>query len=173
MDENFYKELIEENKKLKADLNQINQKKSPFKNFLQLNKEHTDVLSILTLKNPSAVSIFLFLAKHMDNYNAIICSYDVLENVLKLSNSSVYRGIKELKNSNLIYQFKIGKATAYALNPDLIWNSWGSNKDFCKFPVNLILSKKEMKEIQKIKVVRTPIISGTNEDIEINEITVE
>lgn len=56
--------------------------KSPFSAFYQVNKKHSNDLMWLVKANANAYRILLFLFDHMDKYNAVMCSYNVLEEAL-------------------------------------------------------------------------------------------
>ena len=47
-------------------------KKSPYKNFVQLNKEYYKAEDWLMSQSPIAYRIFKFLMNNMDEYNAVI-----------------------------------------------------------------------------------------------------
>ncbi len=136
--------------------------KSPFSQFYQVNKNHSDELIWLVKENRSAYCILLFLTNHMDKYNAVMCSYTVLQEALGVSPATIRRAIKLLKENGYIHIYKSGTSNVYVLNPDLVWNSWGNNKQYCQFPVNVILSKSEQKSLSDIKHHRTNIIESAS-----------
>ena len=45
----------------------------------------------LALKHPKAHAILLFLVDQMDNYNAVMCSYQVIQEVLGISRANGQR----------------------------------------------------------------------------------
>jgi len=73
------------------------EKNSPYGRFIQINCEQLGNLSILASKYPNASIIFFFLLREMDIYNAVICSYKVLQEALGMSRATVARAIKVLK----------------------------------------------------------------------------
>src|SRR5215510_12792702 len=75
------KQLEQDEKKEQERLQR--EKNSPFSRWTQYNNEHTKELMWLTLKHPKAHAILLFLVDQMDNYNAVMCSYQVLQEVLE------------------------------------------------------------------------------------------
>lgn len=122
------------------------EKKSPFRNWYQMNREHSKVMIELATKYPKAQAILLFLLEQMDKYNAIMCSYQVLQEVLNISQVTVARNIKVLKDWGFIVVLKSGSSNVYIINDDLAWSSWGKNRKHCKFPANIILSSEENKD---------------------------
>lgn len=118
---------------------------SPFNNFIQVNnnKEAYKQLDKLMQKNPLAYRVWWFLVYNMDNYNAVMVSYNVLIDVFEVSRTTLYRVIKLLEDDGYIKIYKSGTSNVYALNDDLVWNSWGRNKQYSKFRANVIISDSE------------------------------
>ena len=131
-------------------------KKSPFKNFVQVNKDYYKAEDWLMAKSPIAYRIFKFLINGMDDYNAVICSYQVLMETFDVSKPTITRAIKLLKDKKYIDVYKSGTSNVYAMNKNIVWNSWGTNYDYAKFGANIILSESEQeKSVQaKIKAVK-------------------
>lgn len=118
-------------------------KKSPFNNFVQVNKDFYKAEDWLMAKSPIAYRIFKFLINNMDEYNAVICSYQVLQETFDVSKDTIRRSIKILKEKGYIGVLKSGTSNVYALNDKIVWNSWGTNYGYSKFPANIILSISE------------------------------
>lgn len=131
-------------------------KKSPFKNFVQVNKEAYKAEDWLMAKSPIAYRIFKFLINNMDDYNAVVCSQTVIQETFDVSRVTVSRAVKLLKDKGYIAVFKSGTSNVYALNDKIVWNSWGTNYSQSKFPANVILSISEQEQsIQdKFKAVK-------------------
>ena len=131
-------------------------KKSPFKNFVQVNKDCYKAEDWLMSKSPIAYRILRFLVNGMDDYNAVICSYQVLMEPFDVSKPTITRAIKILKEKQYIEVYKSGTSNVYAINKNIVWNSWGTNYDYAKFGANIILSESEQeKSVQaKIKAVK-------------------
>ena len=128
-------------------------RKSPFSEFYQVNRENSHFLRNCLEENPTALKLLFFIFDNMDNFNSLMCSYAVFEELLDISASTVRRSIKYLKDKGFIYVHKSGSSNIYVANKNLVWNSWGNNWKYCKFPVNVILSSSEqsLEEIQKHK----------------------
>ena len=139
---------FEEREKQLAILSKQEQRKgreSAYKEFAQLNMEgrlNEKVMNKL-FDFPAAGKIFFFIANHMDGYNALIASYSVFAEALGLSNSTVTRGIKYLRENGFIYIKKSGTANVYLLNPEIMWKSWSNNMKYCEFPANVIITESE------------------------------
>lgn len=127
-------------------------KKSPFKNFVQVNKDIYKAEDWLMGKSPIAYRIFRFLVNGMDDYNAVICSYQVLMETFDVSKATVTRAIKLLKDKQYIDVYKTGTSNVYSINKNIVWNSWGTNFEYAKFGANIILSESEQEESIKAKI---------------------
>lgn len=132
--------------KEKEEEQQQRARKSPFKNFVQVNKDLYKAEDWLMSKSPIAYRIFKFLVNNMDDFNAVMCSYKVLQETFDISSDTVRRAIKLLKDKGYIHVFKSGTSNVYAVNDKLVWNSWGTNYERSKFPANIILSISEQEK---------------------------
>ena len=127
-------------------------RKSPYGRWIQVNKDYYKAEDWLMAKSPIAYRIFKFLINNMDGYNAVVCSYKVIQEVFEISQVTVSRAIKLLKEKGYIAIFKSGTANIYAINDKIVWNSWGSNYSQSKFPANIILSITEQEENLQAKI---------------------
>lgn len=153
-DKRSFEERQEELDKLNEQEKQIAKRKknSPFKNFLQVNKETYPLEDKLMKKNPLAYRIWRFLANNMDNYNAIIVSQVTLQEIFESSRTTIYRAIKLLEEENYIRIYKSGTSNVYTLNDQMVWNSWGSNLKYSKFNANVIISETEQTKSNKEEI---------------------
>ena len=129
----------------REELEQKKMRNSPYNEFAQFNIESAINVNIMydLAKSPAASQLFWFITKNMDGYNALIASYKVFEEALNLSESTVMRGIKKLKEMGILHIKKSGSTNVYMLNPKVVWKSWGNNMKYCKFPANIILAESE------------------------------
>jgi len=144
--------------KAEAEVRQ-REKNSPFKVWAQLNIEHAKELRSLAMKNPIAHGLLYFLVEQMDNYNAVMCSYKVLEEVLDVSSATITRNIKVLKDKKFIAVLKSGTSNVYTVNHNVFWKSWGNKQRYSKFPANVILSASEQEEQVKLQIEKHKEIS--------------
>lgn len=154
---------IEEEKKLEEEEYQ-RQKKSPYRRWVQMNKDAYKAEDWLMSQSPIAYRIFKFLINNMDSYNAVMCSQIVLQEKFNVSRTTVARAIKLLKDKQYIEIYKSGTSNIYAVNKEIAWNSWGNNYKHGKFGANIILSESEQEEI-----VRTKIQTQLHKEISIKE----
>lgn len=134
------------------------QKKSPFARFYQVNKDNSEYLRSCLKENPKALQVLFFIFDHMDKYNAVVCSYKVFQDALDMGQATVARSIKYLKEHGFLYVYKTGSSNVYVANKDLVWNSWGNNREYCEFPANIVLTASEQEECSKIKDKRITTI---------------
>jgi len=138
-------------------------KQSPFSRWTQFNNEHTRELMWLAMKHPKAHAVLYFLVDQMDIYNAVMCSYKVLQEVLETSKATVQRNIQVLKDNGFIAILKSGTSNVYAINDSVYWKSWGNNKRYSKFPANVVLALSEQEALYQAKVNSQKIKCATVE----------
>lgn len=128
------------------------QKKSPFKRFLQVNKDTWKAEDWLMSKSPIAYRIFRFLMNNMDSYNAVMCSYKVLQERFEVSTDTIRRAIKILKDKQYVGVYKSGTSNVYIINKYIAWNSWGNNYKYAEFGAKIILSESEQEKQTQLKI---------------------
>lgn len=128
-------------------------RRSPFRSFYQVNKDTSSYLTSCLDENPKALKLLFFIFDHMDKYNAVVCSYTVFQEALGMSKATVQRAVKYLKDKGFVYVYKTGTSNVYVANHELVWNSWGNNVKYCKFPANVVLSKNEQDSSSDFEVV--------------------
>lgn len=126
-------------------------KHSPFEKFVQVSLDPNSCKARrkLMLECPSAYAIFDFLTEKADGYNAVMCSTIVLGEALGLSQPTVFRALKKLREVGFIEQKKSGTSNVYLLNKQLVWKSWGNNYKYAEFGANIIISESEQEKPTK------------------------
>ena len=119
----------------------------------------------LVAKSPTAYRILRFLVSNMDNYNAVICSYRVMQEKLNISKATVERAIRLLKDHQFIQVVRTGGANVYLVNKHLYWNSWGSNYAYAFFDAKVIISVSEQDKQTQAKI-RTQMKKQGNSRLE-------
>lgn len=143
----FEEREIQLEKEKKREQEELKRKRnSPFKSFVQMNKKTYEMEDKLMQENPLAYRIWRFLANNMDDYNAVIVSQETLTELFEVSKTTIWRAIKVLKDGSYIKTYRTGGSNIYALNDDMVWNSWGDNKRYSKFNANIIISESEQTE---------------------------
>lgn len=128
-------------------------KKSPYRNFLQTNKEMYKQEDWLMRTSPAAYRLLRFITQNMDNYNALICSYAVFSETLGYSRQTISNAVRLLKEKNFIRTAKTGTSNVYFINKELYWHSYGTNYARAEFGAKIIISadEQEKDEVAKIK----------------------
>lgn len=138
--------------KLREEEELQQQKKSPYRRWVQVNKDAYKAEDWLMSKSPIAYRIFKFLINNMDSYNAVMCSYSVFQEQFGISKPTITRAIRLLKEKQYIEVYKSGTSNVYAVNKEIAWNSWGNNFVHGKFGANIILSESEQEESVQAKI---------------------
>lgn len=113
-------------------------------NFVQLSRGYLKDMRNLTRKNPLAQEILLYFVEHMGRTtNAIVCSYQVLQEVTGMGRSSVANAIKLLKDENWLEAVKVGNATAYAVNARVFWQAARNQKHYAIFEATVVAARSE------------------------------
>lgn len=131
------------------------EKKSPYRNFAQLNRENIPHLDRACRDNPTAVRILLFILQHMDHSNGLLCPYQVFEEYLGMSQATVARGLKYLKDKGfIVVEKKTGIGNKYTLNDSLAWTSSMSNLKNSSFPVTVGLTAATREDAERARRVK-------------------
>ena len=117
-------------------------------NFVQLYREHMPEMRWLMTNHPFPSSLLFFILEHMDNRNALACSYSVFEDYFEKSRMTIYRAIKLLQENGFLDVLKMGTSNVYIVNEDLAWTDYNSNKKFAKYDGKVLVSKKENKDYE-------------------------
>lgn len=109
--------------------------KSPFRNFVQLNRKKIVHIIKACHENKHAVRLLFFIIEHMDGYNALICPYAMFKKHLGMSQATVARSIKYLKDKGFIDAKRQinGNINKYIVNEDLVWKNSAGMLGRCKY----------------------------------------
>lgn len=138
------------------------EKQSPYRNWYQFNLDHNRDMIWLARHAPKAHLILLFLLEQMDGYNAVMCSYQVFCDALDIGRTTASQAVKTLKEKGFIAVLKSGTSNVYIVNNDLAWKSWGKNKQYCKFPANVILSAAENTDFSATASTKIKVLEQTD-----------
>lgn len=138
------KHEIEAEKQAEKDVEK-RMKNSPYKSFCQVNDEAFKYLRSLA-DHPTAIKLLFFILEHMDGYNALVCSYTVFQEAFGISQATVARTIRYLRENGFICIKKSGTANVYIVNDSLVWKSWGKNTKYCEFPANVVITCSEQEQ---------------------------
>jgi len=127
-------------------------------NFVQFYKSQIKHLRKLVNEDPVASEIFMFLVEHMGRTNAVICSYRVLEEALDYSRSTIYRGVRTLKDKRFIKLVKVGNATVFHINAQLAWSSWSTGKKYAALNGQILIAESEQDEPEDLQQELIPLV---------------
>ena len=116
------------------------------RDFVQVYRENMKELRWLMINHPSASSILFFIMEHMDGKNALCCAHSVIADYFEISERTVSRNVKILKDNGFIDILKSGTTNVYVINPEVAWSSWNNQKAYAKFEGNILINKKENKD---------------------------
>lgn len=142
---NYQMSLINKNKEAEKAKKQKEEDKKN-RDFIQVYRNHLDMIAELGAENPTALKLLLFLMKHMDGTNALCVSATVLADMLGCSRMTVSRAVKYLKENGWLCVLKTGTSNVYVINPEVAWTSYGYQKQYCKFNATVLLGSDENSE---------------------------
>ena len=105
-------------------------------NFVQLYDDHLDLIMLMTKENPTALNIFLWVVKHMDNRNALVVSQQAIAEALGLHKNTVY----------------------LAINAQIVWRDSADAKKFAHFDAKVYVSESEQQEEQDKPLFDTQLV---------------
>lgn len=117
-------------------------------NFVQVYKDHMPELRWLMNNHAFASSLLFFILEHMDNRNALACSYVIFEDYFDKHKTTIYRNLKILEENGFIDILKMGTSNVYVVNDNLAWTDKNTNKKYAKYDGKILVSKKENKDYQ-------------------------
>ena len=91
--------------------------------FVQLYEDNIDLIIEIANEHPTAIKVFLFLIKNMDEKNALVISQNALSESLNLHRNTIGNSISYLKEKKALDVFKSGNTNIYAVNSQLAWKS--------------------------------------------------
>ncbi len=147
-----YSYIIEDGKKVpveiykkpdipKVDENYEYEKFSP--KFLKVTPEHLKLMEKLMKKNLQAALMYNFFLDNMDKTNALIISYDAMEELFGKSRTTLWRYISFLVDEKVIEVHTTGQSNIYCINASLAWAQTEELKRFARFNASVVISEKE------------------------------
>lgn len=118
--------------------------------FFQFYKDNFNMIQKLIDENHLASRIFMFFIKNMDNTNALIVSYQVLEEIYGYKRTTISAAIKYLKINKYIDIQKSGNMNVYCVNAALVWTMDVNKLKYAKFNATVYISETEQSKTKKI-----------------------
>ena len=147
-------------------------KKSPYRSFMQVNMEAYKTEDWLIKESPSAYRVLRFISYNMDNYNALVCSYQVMIEALGYSRTTIAEAVKLLREHRFIMTAKSGSTNVYFLNRELYWKSYGKNFARAEFGAKIIITASEQdNELQEASRKMVAMMEVQHENDKGNEVS--
>ncbi len=118
---------------------------------VRMNKIYLEETVILSNQSPTAFKVLMVFVSKMTVHNSILISNGALEKITELSNSTVKRAIKLLRDESWIEVAKMGTSNVYRINSDIFWHETANGK-WAEFGSHVVLSYDEQDDITKQRV---------------------
>lgn len=157
MSENIFNDAINEAEQnaRKRDL-EIEEKKAAEElekrrknnDFTQVYPKYWKQMMQIIPDNPRAAVLYNFLAEHAaPDTGAVVVAQEILAEKLGVTRMTISRYIKYLEKKNMILKIRLsGGVCAYALDPDMVWKSYSTNKDYATFKTKTLVKKIDMEK---------------------------
>lgn len=90
------------------------------KGYIYLNRANMAGIIKASQENPSAMIVLLFFIEHADHRNEVLISYKDMQEFLGVSQATIARNIKYLKDKGFLSVRKAGSFNVYVLDHDLV-----------------------------------------------------
>lgn len=122
--------------------------------FVQLSKIYMDETVDLANRAPAAFTVLMTLVKQMNKVNSVMISNESLERICGISNSTVKRAIKILREQQWIDVLKVGTSNVYRVNSNVFWQDRADGK-WASFQAQVVLNFDEQDETTKKKPIKS------------------
>ncbi len=107
----------------------------------------TSALQAVAEKSGKAISLFFWMAQHLDRQGAITVSNETLAMALSIEPSNVSRALNVLREYGVIYTLRKGM-TVHCVNPDICWRSSADGKQYALFHAAVLADADEVRTLQ-------------------------
>lgn len=127
-------------------------------NFVQLYDDHLDLIMVMTKENPTALSIFLWIVKYMDNRNALVVSQQAIAESLGFHKNTVYLAVKYLKEKKALTVLRSSNTHIFAINAQIAWRDTADAKKFAHFDAKVYIAESEQQEEETKPLFDTQLV---------------
>jgi hypothetical protein len=117
--------------------------------FTQINDHQLDNFADLIGLNSLAAQVFVFITKMMNKQNACIMSSKVLQERFNRGRQAIYLAVKTLTDKGFLKTSRVGGATMYYVNADVVWKNHGNKKQYAEFIGTIVIAKSEQEKIDE------------------------
>ena len=116
--------------------------------FTQVYQKYWKFIRNIIEENPKAAVLYNFLAEHAaPDTGAVVVSQSLLAEKLGVSRMTISRHIKFLEQKNMILKVSLsGGVCAYALDPEMVWKSYSTNKEYATFKTKTLVKKIDLEK---------------------------
>ena len=116
--------------------------------FTQVYAKYWKFMAEIISENPKAAMLYNFLAENSaPDTGALVVSQQILADKLGVSRMTISRHIKYLEKRNVLLKISLsGGVCAYALDPEMVWKSYSTNKDYATFRTQTLVKKIDMEK---------------------------
>jgi biotin operon repressor len=132
--------MIHEKEKVDHSTGEIKQVNA---NFFQVYKDNVAFLIDMNKENKTALNVFLWIAKNMDDKNALVVSQEALSNALGVTTRTIQYAIAYLKDKKALEIIKSGSSNIYALNSKIVWQDDADKKKYAHFTAKVYVTAEE------------------------------
>lgn len=127
-------------------------------NFVQFYDDHLELMMVMTKENPTALTIFLWIVKYMDDRNALVASQQAIADSLGLHKNTVYLAIKYLKEKKALTVLRSSNTHIFAINAQIAWRDTADAKKFAHFDAKVYISELEQHEEENTPLYQTQLV---------------
>ena len=127
-------------------------------NFVQLYDDNLDLIMLMTKDNPTALSVFLWVVKYMDNRNALVASQQAIADSLGLHKNTVYLAVKYLREMKALTVLRSSNTNIFALNAQIVWRDTADAKRFAHFDAKVYVTEFEQQEEENKPLFDTQLV---------------
>ena len=115
-------------------------------NFAQFYDDQLDLIILMTKENSTALTVFLWIVKFMDDRNALVASQQAIADALGLHKNTVYLAVKYLKEKKALTVLRSSNTNIFAINAQIVWRDSADAKKCAHFDAKVYISEFEQQD---------------------------
>ena len=128
-------------------------------NFAQFYDDQLDLIILMTKENPTALTVFLWVVKFMDDRNALVASQQAIADALGLHKNTVYLAVKYLKEKKALTILRSSNTHIFAINAQIVWRDSADAKKFAHFDAKVYVLESEQQEEKSKTLFSTQLVA--------------
>ena len=116
--------------------------------FTQVYKKYWKLIQSVIETHPKAAVLYNFLVEHAaPDTGAVVVSQQLLADKMGVSRMTISRHINLLEKKKMLLKISLsGGVCAYALDPEMVWKSYSTNKEYATFKTKTLVKKIDMEK---------------------------